>query len=516
MPIEYLDEPQQPEPPRSWGDTLRNFREGSNASTSGIISGIPVLGPALLRGAEGIAAAPGRALGLDMPRESYSDRVMREHPVASTVGEVTGSVVSGVPAMRAFPALAGGSSMWGRAAAGAGLGGADAAVRSGGDPASIATGAAIGGVAPAAAEVLAPVGSAVASGTRWLADRAPGVRSVLAPKIAPAASQAIHDTADAGYNAVRNLPVRFNPAEVSALSQQMGRRLDHLGAYRDGVGEVAHQALDRLSRRPPTPAGLYSVVDELKEQGARLGGKGKLAADSVRQEIESFLETPVPGRVLVGHAEAATIGPRMADNKANWRAYKNAQLVQGKLDEAALKASSAYSGLNKDNTVRQRITSGILTSPKASRFLRPQDRTALEDVARGSWGGNALRYGSGLLGGGGGLGAMLTGAVAGAGSLGADIAGGGSIDPYRALGAVGLGLAARKGANAITRNAAQEAERAIRASAPLSQQMVRAAQMPPTSMTPAIRPSSLNAMQHRDEIARLLALQANREVSNAP
>jgi len=70
----------------------------------------------------------------------------------------------------------------------------------------------------------------------------------------------------------------------------------------------------------------------------------------------------------------------------------------------------------------------------------------------------------------------------------------------------------------LTRRAVNEADNVIRASAPYSQAYM-AGQLPPRlSMSPPVSqmPASISAGAHRDEIARLLALQTEREATPGP
>ena len=222
-----------PDPPRpqTFTDRLQSVRDTLGASTTGIVEGIPIVGPLLQRGVAAVAAAPApfmAAVGLpaggptrlsdlvkDKPIQDRSTiggaykklqeqnrRLAEEHPVASTVGNVAGGLVSTVPVARAFPKLFGGATLPRQTFAGGTIGGVDAAIRSGGDPTSTALGAGLGAAGPTIGSILAPVGQLAGAGVRWAAERTPGVKSILAPKIVPVAGKEILDATDAGYKAL--------------------------------------------------------------------------------------------------------------------------------------------------------------------------------------------------------------------------------------------------------------------------------------------------------------------------
>ena len=139
-------------PPQSTGDA-------SAAVGAGILNGVPIAGPYLLSGAEH-AAALARVASFGGTYEDalkhvrdFTQGTTDAHPYATTAGNLIGATAATVPLVAAAPAAfgIGGSSGLGAVAAGAGsgaaIGGADAAVRSGGDPSQVIKGTVIGAVA---------------------------------------------------------------------------------------------------------------------------------------------------------------------------------------------------------------------------------------------------------------------------------------------------------------------------------------------------------------------------------
>jgi len=157
------------------------------AFTSGGVEGIPLVGPAIMGGIKRLAA--GAATAID--GESYDTNLKQaqqltqdaqeQNPVATIAGNVTGGVVGTAPLVAAAPAAFGvGATSVPRAMVASGLsggviGGADAAIRSGGDPMEAAKGATIGGAMGVAGPLVGDVAGRVyrsVAGNRALSEAA--------------------------------------------------------------------------------------------------------------------------------------------------------------------------------------------------------------------------------------------------------------------------------------------------------------------------------------------------------
>jgi hypothetical protein len=160
--------------------------DASAAVGRGLLNGVPVVGPALLGGAERLAAGI-RSYQNNTPYadelqkvQNFSQGTAEAHPYATTAGEVGGGVVGTAPLIAAAPAAfgAGGGGLALRSAAAAGsgavLGGADAAVRSGGDLGQIEAGAAAGGALGAVGPA---TGSLIGAGARRFYEMIGGLRA---------------------------------------------------------------------------------------------------------------------------------------------------------------------------------------------------------------------------------------------------------------------------------------------------------------------------------------------------
>lgn len=165
--------------------TLGDIGEGANNVVRSLGTGVPVIGGLLNKMNAGTNAlvAPiinpmlseenqlkGDTIGERYAnslaqQEGMDSRYATEHPIANTVGNVVGGVAGMVPAIAAAPAALGasgtaslGTNMLLGGVSGAGIGAADAGIRSGGDIAETGKGAGLGllfgGLSPAAGKVI--------------------------------------------------------------------------------------------------------------------------------------------------------------------------------------------------------------------------------------------------------------------------------------------------------------------------------------------------------------------------
>lgn len=149
--------------------------------------------------------------------------------------------------------------------------------------------------------------------------------------------------------------------------------------------------------------------------------------------------------------------PEMREANANYSAAKTAEALDNRIAKAEDQAAAANSGLNIGNKLRQQAVN-LLHNPAAMRGLRPDEIQMLEGLARGTPTRNAVRWFSNVLGGGGGLGALVTGEVGSHAGLGV-------------LGflAAPIGHVLKHIENHLTVKAANQISEAIRSRSPLGQ-----------------------------------------------
>jgi len=144
----------------------------------------------------------------------------------------------------------------------------------------------------------------------------------------------------------------------------------------------------------------------------------------------------------------------LKEANANYAAKMRSDLVSGKIEAAENQAAKANSGQNLENALRQRIDD-IVKSPKLRRGFNREEIAAMQQYVRGERSANVLRFIGNLLGGGGGLGALVTG--------GASFMAGG---PAAAVAVPAAGYAIKRVGNALSASRARALDEMIRSRAP--------------------------------------------------
>ena len=267
------------------------------ASLASTIDGIPIAGPVLKgaveRGAAGVSSlfnGQSYADNLD-EAQSLTRTAQEEHPYITMAGNITGAVGGTLPAVMAAPAAFGGGSgsLFLRsllsAGSGAGIGGTDAAVRSGGDMEQTLRGAGAGfGMG-----VLGPIaGKAVGAGARnvidWFGLRSLAKAAGTTPKtVSRLAQAAARDGLDDA--AIRSRLAELGPdamladlgpnlsgytgalANMPGRGQQSVRRA--LDARHSGANARLAAAVDDTLGRAPVP----SYIDDMIAEGQRAVGQ---------------------------------------------------------------------------------------------------------------------------------------------------------------------------------------------------------------------------------------------------
>jgi len=504
------------DPPRAptITDRLQSVRDTLDASTRGIVEGIPIVGPLLNRGAMAAAALPSAAIPGMSVAGSYEklkqegERTAAEHPVASTVGNVTGGVVSTVPVARAFPKVFGGATMPGQIAAGGVIGGTDAAVRSGGDPNAIALGAGIGAAGPVMGSVLAPVGQGLVSAGRAVREL-PGVRSVTGSRVVPMAGEDILKAGERGYQSLGGM-AKYDPAAIDDLTRLIKSDIYSGSKGTPTSAASTYKVLDDIGNLPPNPASLHNTRKQLQEviNTAGAGSAEGQSALHARTMIDHFLEAPPPNAVIAAPGfQPAQVFERLKTANADWRAGMNSAEVRDRLAKAQLEAGTAMTPvpfLAEGQALRKNVTN-MLKSDKASQFLQPAERDALEAVSRPqSIGEGALRLLSGASG-------------TSRPNFHTLIPGGAALwatggEPMTAAALMAGGVGATAATSALSRRALEHADAVIRSASPSAQAQMRRQVYQPAIPGAPYTPwkPSISPIAHRNEIARLLALQGER------
>ena len=316
------------------------------------------------------------------------------------------------------------------------------------------------------ATIATPMNPAVRSGARVIegvarADRKPG---------AAYPAKVIKKEAGKQFDDFRKTDIKITPDAVRAFVSDVRQKLLEDGFVEpDAVS--TYGVLSALEKAPEggwlSAAGVHSIRKSLgKIAGNYRNPSDQGAASRTIGFLDEFFGGLPEADFLASSTPPKTAKEIFDTARGNYNAAKQSEKVTGLRHAAELRAAAANSGRNIDNAIRQRIA-GLLLDESASRGLRPQEIAELEGIVKGGPITNSARTIANLLGGGGGLGQVITGAIAG-GTVGA----GAGVAPGIAVGAgiVGAGRAAKGLENQLTKARVRRVDDAIRARAPMGRQ----------------------------------------------
>jgi len=278
--------------------------------------------------------------------------------------------------------------------------------------------------------------------------------------------------------------VRIRPAAVTGLATKVENDLVDQGfrpRLQSGVFDIVNEL--KTARGPVAVADLDSarkalgvISREVDAVGAPTGNA--VAARKAIGHLDDFIPNLTPSQLLRGDADVANSILREA--RANWGAAKRAEQVQTLAANAEINAAAAHSGANIQNATKQAFKPLLRNQGAKAVGFNDQEMEALNKIVRGSWTGSAARAAGNLLGGGGGLGMLASGAA--------------GYEAGGVPGAIAAGLAGRvlkKIGNRSTLNAVQHLDTLIRSRAPEAVRL--AASMP--SIAAALPPQSIQALR---------------------
>ncbi len=297
-----------------------------------------------------------------------------------------------------------------------------------------------------AAEVPARIGGALLGGplAAKAATRAGGAPTVEALK-------------DASTSVYRDPAIKGMPVAHADVRQTANSAITKLA---DAGFDVADQPqvfkhLARLDNPATSNVGeIHKIRKAINKvgQGSVVSNPSQTAAASeVVRELDRLLDT---------------VSPTIRGANQNYGAGMRGQKIAEALEKADNNTGASHSGMNADNNARQAVKS-ILNSKKDRRGFSPEELTQMKTAVTGTRTGNTARYIGNLLGGGGGMGQMLTATTLGAG--GGYAAGGTEGAGTGAALALLLGRGAKGVENASMRRQMAKLSEMVRSRAPLAQ-----------------------------------------------
>jgi hypothetical protein len=272
--------------------------------------------------------------------------------------------------------------------------------------------------------------------------------------------------ATAGYQSADVVGLTMAPQELATIVDRVKTELTKRGLS-SPTAKTTWELLDQAIASPgpgamQTGQNIQSLRASLSLAAKTPGTSDGAAAMTAKRIIDDLLPA---ASALEG--DAAKVAEILKTADQNYSAAKDAGMLADKTYRAELRASSANSGMNTGNTIKQRLTD-ILTTPKLRRGLTKEQIELAERIVRGNKTENVLRLVGNALGGGGGGAALASSAVGG--TAAAVSTGDPSAFLYGALLPAG-GLTMRAIGNKITLKQADKLATLLRSDSPLGRQM---------------------------------------------
>lgn len=336
-----------------------------------------------------------------------------------------------------------------------------------------------------------------------ISQQAPGMRGQFIPgelastrKTVVPTTQELYDAASGQFNKARETGVEYTSTSVKSAADRLRGALEGDGIYEE-LAPQTFGAINKLQSPPADSFVPYVGLDAARKYAQRAGKNfnnptEQEASHRVVAGLDEFLQSaprdPAALRASTSPEAAQTVADLNKAARGNWAAAKRADGLAGIEDAADLRAAAANSGLNGDNAIRSRIA-GLLLSPKRVAGYSPEEIQALTSVVEGGPVRNATRGVANLLGGGGGLGSIATGAAAAAPGL---ASGNAPLAAAGAIAAPAIGFFAKKLQNSLATGALNKAEELVRQRSPLYRQRVE--NPPEMANDPSARDALIRAL----------------------
>jgi hypothetical protein len=279
------------------------------------------------------------------------------------------------------------------------------------------------------------------------------------------ASAALRAEGGAGSQAVRDLQFANDGAHAD---QFLGNTLDNfnkrnLDLTPSGAPGQTTQVLQDFQGRPLLSAKDYDAM-KLRLNAVEDNPAARASAIKALNEHIAGL-TPA---TTIGDVDA--MKSLWSNAAGNYAAGMRGTTIDNAISNALDNAAAKNSGMNVGTDIRSTLKP--LTKNQNELAIKsgfnPAEIAKIRQITNGTIGSNTLRMASNMLGGGGGIGALVTAGLFSGGGAAAEGPSGGLAGPAAVL--AGLGL--RKGYNAMQMNRAQALSNLVRSRAPLAQASV--------------------------------------------
>jgi len=355
----------------------------------------------------------------------------RNNPTGAMAGTVAGALAQGL--ILPVGGAASAAARIGQAGVmGAGLAGAESAIRNRADMGEVVSdmgkGAAFGAAGGVAGEAIA---NAIGGATRF-AKNSSVLRSAPTRDELKAAEKAAYAAADLPNTTVTQPAMQRLATEVR--SNLAAANADPL------IAPTAARVADRVTEQATSPQALQQV-ENLRKLSGRIGNKLVAPEDlrggqNIVNSIDDFYSRLTPADVI-GRDPQASVA-KLLEARAASAAGKRSDTITTAVEKAERQASKGGSGANLDNAIRQRIAS-LLDNPNKTRGFSEAEKQQMQRIVEGGSLQNLLR----LLGKFDATGVVSTG-VGGGALYGAGKAAG--LEDKEALALAGTGILGAKGA----------------------------------------------------------------------
>jgi len=269
------------------------------------------------------------------------------------------------------------------------------------------------------------------------------------PTVSTPTIQELKAASEAAYKSPEVVGLEMKPDPIRNYSVKTQQAMNAEG-FDDIVAPKTFSLLQRVEKFPEGSVVTGQNINSLRKKLGKLAGSidptEKAAASFAIDHLDDFIPKIVGKDILKGDATAAAA--RLEEARGNWAAAKQSEKLDKKIVKAEMQADTANSGMNLENRIRTQMGK-IAIDDREARGLRPSEIADAKSIAEGTASQNLLRGAGNLLGGGGGLGAVVTGIPSG------------GLAP-----AAGFGLKVLS--NRMTLNQANRLSEAIRSRAPLA------------------------------------------------
>jgi len=206
--------------------------------------------------------------------------------------------------------------------------------------------------------------------------------SAILPKI-----EEIKQSGSQSYKAIKDARLQIKSGATEDFANELRGELDKNLIVESGAPS-SFRGVAQIEKSNGNIAQLmdtYSALGEIPPTA----GADYVAAQKIRGALGSFIDKLTPDQVLSGDPQFTKT---MWDHaKAQWRAYKELDLIEKGREVAEHRANVSGTGFNTINTLRQEIRK-ILDSEKKSRGFSNEAKQKMEEIVEGTWATNAARY----------------------------------------------------------------------------------------------------------------------------